>query len=24
LCVFHWVLNDVHARIHREGRYTAV
>jgi len=23
LCVFHWVLNDVHARIHREGRYAA-
>jgi len=23
LCVFHWVLNDVFARINREGRYTA-
>ena len=23
LCVFHWVLNDVYARINREGRYTA-
>ena len=21
LCVFHWVLNDVYARINREGRY---
>lgn len=21
LCVFHWVLNDLHARIHQEGRY---
>ena len=21
LCVFHWVLNDVFARINREGRY---
>jgi D-sedoheptulose 7-phosphate isomerase len=21
LCVFHWVLNDVYARIHRSGRY---
>jgi len=21
LCVFHWVLNDVHARINRVGRY---
>ena len=24
LCVFHWVLNDVFARINREGRYTAL
>lgn len=23
LCVFHWVLNDVYARINREGRYAA-
>jgi D-sedoheptulose 7-phosphate isomerase len=23
LCVFHWVLNDVFARINREGRYAA-
>ena len=23
LCVFHWVLNDVHARINRVGRYAA-
>ena len=21
LCLFHWVLNDVYARINREGRY---
>ena len=21
LCLFHWVLNDVFARIHRQGRY---
>jgi D-sedoheptulose 7-phosphate isomerase len=21
LCIFHWVLNDVHARINRDGRY---
>ena len=21
LCLFHWVLDDVHARIHRCGRY---
>ena len=21
LCVFHWVLNDVYARINQEGRY---
>ena len=21
LCLYHWVLNDVYARIHREGRY---
>jgi D-sedoheptulose 7-phosphate isomerase len=24
LAVFHWVLNDVYARINREGRYAAV
>jgi D-sedoheptulose 7-phosphate isomerase len=24
LCVFHWVLNDVFARINREGRYAGV
>jgi D-sedoheptulose 7-phosphate isomerase len=24
LCVFHWVLNDVYARINREGRYAAM
>lgn len=23
LCLFHWVLNDVYARINREGRYAA-
>ncbi len=23
LCVFHWVLNDVYARINRDGRYAA-
>jgi D-sedoheptulose 7-phosphate isomerase len=23
LCLFHWVLNDVHARINRSGRYAA-
>jgi D-sedoheptulose 7-phosphate isomerase len=23
LCLFHWVLNDVHARINRAGRYAA-
>jgi D-sedoheptulose 7-phosphate isomerase len=23
LCVFHWVLNDVYARINREGRYAS-
>jgi D-sedoheptulose 7-phosphate isomerase len=23
LCLFHWVLNDVFARIHHRGRYTA-
>jgi D-sedoheptulose 7-phosphate isomerase len=23
LCLFHWVLNDVYARINREGRYRA-
>jgi D-sedoheptulose 7-phosphate isomerase len=23
LCVFHWVLNDIYARINREGRYSA-
>jgi D-sedoheptulose 7-phosphate isomerase len=23
LCLFHWVLNDVHARINRTGRYAA-
>lgn len=23
LCVFHWVLNDVYARINREGRHAA-
>jgi D-sedoheptulose 7-phosphate isomerase len=23
LCLFHWVLNDVHARINRLGRYAA-
>jgi D-sedoheptulose 7-phosphate isomerase len=23
LCLFHWVLNDVHARINRAGRYVA-
>ncbi|MCU0959283.1 MAG: SIS domain-containing protein [Pirellulaceae bacterium] len=23
LCLFHWVLNDVHARINRVGRYAA-
>jgi D-sedoheptulose 7-phosphate isomerase len=23
LCLSHWVLNDVYARIHREGRYAA-
>jgi D-sedoheptulose 7-phosphate isomerase len=23
LCVFHWVLNDVYARIHEQGRYAA-
>jgi D-sedoheptulose 7-phosphate isomerase len=23
LCLFHWVLNDVHARINRMGRYQA-
>ena len=23
LCLFHWVLNDVHARINRLGRYVA-
>ena len=23
LCVFHWVLNDVFARINLEGRYSA-
>ena len=22
LCLFHWVLNDVYARINREGRYS--
>lgn len=22
LCLFHWVLDDVHARIHRTGRYS--
>ena len=22
LCLYHWVLNDVYARIHRQGRYT--
>ena len=21
LCLFHWVLNDVYARINHEGRY---
>ena len=24
LCLFHWVLNDVYARINREGRYKRV
>jgi D-sedoheptulose 7-phosphate isomerase len=24
LCVFHWVLNDVYARINREGRYAGM
>lgn len=24
LCLFHWVLNDVFARINREGRYASV
>ncbi len=24
LCLYHWVLNDVYAQIHREGRYAAV
>lgn len=24
LCVFHWVLNDVYARINREGRWATV
>lgn len=23
LCLFHWVLNDVHARVNRVGRYAA-
>jgi D-sedoheptulose 7-phosphate isomerase len=23
LCLFHWVLNDVYARINHEGRYVA-
>ncbi len=23
LCLFHWVLNDVHARINSVGRYAA-
>ncbi len=23
LCLYHWILNDVYARIHREGRYAA-
>jgi D-sedoheptulose 7-phosphate isomerase len=23
LCLFHWVLNDVFARINAEGRYAA-
>jgi D-sedoheptulose 7-phosphate isomerase len=23
LCAFHWVLNDVYARINGEGRYAA-
>ena len=23
LCLFHWVLNDVYARINSEGRYAA-
>jgi D-sedoheptulose 7-phosphate isomerase len=22
LCIFHWVLNDVYARMNREGRYS--
>lgn len=22
LCIFHWVLNDVYAKIHKTGRYT--
>lgn len=24
LCLFHWVLNDVYARTHQEGRYAVV
>ena len=23
MCVFHWVLNDVHARMNQVGRYAA-